>query len=160
MKTRIVHTRIHFEDDWFNNLPSQYKYPFIYLFTNSHIGMTGTYYLSRRVALTETGCTTQVWDESLDLFRENKRAAVFKNWICVVNAQKYANYSGSKNAVAFNKEIDSIPLEVREYFQDTLSIQYTYSMDTPINKKPEIRKQEWEQQASKETIELAEEIPF
>jgi len=138
MKTRIIHTKLYFEDDWFNTLPIEYKYPFIYLFTNSHIGLTGTYRLSERVALLETGVSKELWVKATKHFYKEKKIGFYKEWVCVVNAHKYANYSGPKNAVAFDKELDLIPQDIREHFSDTLSIPYRYSIYTPINHKSEI----------------------
>ncbi len=134
MKTRIIHTKIHFEDDWFNTLPIGYRYLFIYLFTNTHIGQTGTYQLPKRVALLETGATDAEWSEACEIFAHDKRVVFYKDWVYIVNSRKYANYSGGKNEVAYKNEIESIPIEIR----DTLSIQYQYSMDTTINHKSEI----------------------
>jgi len=134
MKTRIIHTKIHFEDDWFNTLPIGYKYLFIYLFTNSHIGQTGAYQLSARLALTETGASNEDWTEACRYFDLHNKVKFHKDWIYIVNSGRYANYSGGKNEVAYKKEYELIPQEVR----DTLSIQYLYPMDTTINKKSEI----------------------
>lgn len=127
MRTRIIHTKIHFEDDWFNTLSIGYRYLFIYLFTNTHIGQTGAYFLSKRVALLETGASLEEWDNACKKFSENKKVIFIKDWIIVVNAVRYSNYSGSKNKVAFETEFNNLPQEIK----DTVSILY----DTPINNK-------------------------
>ena len=131
MKTRIIHTKIHFEDDWFNTLSIGYRYLFIYLFTNTHIGQTGAYNLSRRVALLETGATDQEWTKACLEFKKAKKVIFIKEWIIIVNAVRYSNYSGSKNKVAFDTEFNNLPQEIR----DTVSILY----DTPINNKSYIK---------------------
>lgn len=135
MKTRIVNTQIHFEDDWFNLLPNEYKYPFLYLFTNTHIGLTGVYKLSARVAITETRLPKEIWLEACQHFEEEGKVKFYKDWIYVVNAKRYAKYKGEKNEIALLKEAASIPDDVTNYFGysiDTLS----YSSDTTINHKP------------------------
>lgn len=134
MKTRIVHTKIHFEDEWFNTLPIGYRYLFIYLFTNSHIGQTGAFQLSKRVACIETGATEQEWMAAIETFIADGKIKRCEDWIYIVNSNRYANYSGGKNEVAYKKEYDLIPKEVR----DTLSIEYLYPMHTTINHKSEI----------------------
>ncbi len=134
MKTRIIHTKIHFEDDWFNTLPIVYRYLFIYLFTNSHIGQTGIYNLSKRVALLETRASEKDWNKATAKFEKDGKIKIVGDWICVRNAEKYSNYSGSKNEVAYKNELNAIPIEIR----DTLSIPYRYPIDTPINNKSEI----------------------
>lgn len=134
MKTRIIHTKIHFEDDWFNTLPIGYRYLFIYLFTNTHIGQTGAYNLSKRVALLETGASEKEWDGACKRFSDDKRVTFIDDWIIVCHAKKYANYSGGKNEIAYKAEWNALPKEIR----DTVSIQYTYPIDTTINHKSEI----------------------
>src|SRR3990167_5464801 len=104
MKTRIIHTKIHFEDDWFNTLPIGYRYLFIYLFTNTHIGKTGIYNLSKRVALLETGASEEEWTSACRKFSKDKKIIFYKNWVSIVNSKKYVNYSGIKNEVAYKTE--------------------------------------------------------
>jgi hypothetical protein len=137
MKTRIIHTKIHFEDDWFNTLPIGFRYIFIYLFTNEHIGLTGAYRLSKRVALLETGATEKEWDDAITKFQKDDRVLYIDGWICVKNAGKHADYSGGKNEIAYRRELASIPKEIRSKI-DSVSIQYLYPMDTTRNHKSEI----------------------
>lgn len=138
MDTRIIHTKIHFEDDWFNSMPFEYKYLFIYLFTNKHIRQTGIYQLTERVALLETGATKELWSKAISYFTETKKIGVFNGWFCIVNALRHTNYSGPKNEAAFQKELKSVPQDVLKHFSDTLSIPYIYPIDTTINNKSEI----------------------
>ena len=137
MKTRIIHTKIHFEDEWFNTLSIGYRYLFIYLFTNEHIGLTGAYELSKRVVLLETGATEEEWDGAIKKFQEDNKVLYIMGWIIVKNAGKHSDYSGGKNEIAYKRELASIPSKIRDKI-DTLSIQYLYPMDTTINKKSEI----------------------
>lgn len=134
VQTRIIHTKIHFEDDWFNTLPIGHRYLFIYLFTNSHIGQTGIYKLSKRVALLETNATEKEWNDACKRFSDDNKVKFVEDWVCIINAKRYANYSGALNEKAYTKEWESIPKTIR----DTVSIQYIYPMHTAINKKSEI----------------------
>ena len=143
MKTRIIHTKIHFEDEWFNTLPIGYRYLFIYLFTNSHIGQTGAYQLPKRIACIETGATEEEWLHALREFEHSGRIKRSGDWIYIVNSIRYANYSGGKNQIAYKKEYDLIPKEVI----NTLSIQYQYPMDSTINHKSEIINQKSERKS-------------
>lgn len=142
MKTRIIYTQIHFEDDWFNLLPNEYKYPFIYLFTNSHIGLTGIYRLTSRVALLETHLDKDIWENACKLFDNYGKVKFYREWIYVINANKYANYAGKKNYDAAVKELNNIPKDVVKFFGytirdlDTLSPEMK-TPDTPINHKSE-----------------------
>lgn len=134
MKTRIIHTDIHFKDDWFYSLSIGYRYLFIYLFTNSYIGQTGAYKLPERVILLETGASKKEWQGARSLFEKEGKVKFIGDYVVVLNARKHANYSGPKNEGAYRKEFNSLPPEVR----DTLSIQYIYPIDTTINNKSKI----------------------
>lgn len=140
MKTRIIWTKIHFEDDWFNSLPLNFKYLYIYLFTNSHIGLTGVYSLPKRVALLETGSTDEEWVSACRIFEDSGKVKFSGDWVYVVNAIRYTNYSGPKNEEANRKELLSIPKDIL----DTLSIPYIYPIDTTINHKSKIINQKQE----------------
>jgi len=134
MKTRIIHTDIHFQDDWFNTLSIGYRYLYIYLFTNTHIGQTGAYKCSERIILLETGATKAEWGSAKKEFEKSGKIKFIGDYIIVLNAKKNSDYSGPKNANAYRNEFMNLPKEV----QDTLSIPYTYTSDTTINHKSKI----------------------
>lgn len=137
MKTRIVHTQIHFEDDWFNKLTLSDKYLFIYLFTNTHIGLSGIYKLSARVAMLETGATKEEWESATKLFQLANKVMFYKDWIYIVNSKRYSNYSGETNYKALVKEVNSVPESVIHIFGYTIDTP-DYTIDTSINKKYKI----------------------
>lgn len=64
------------------------------------------------------------------------------DWVYVVNAQFYSGYSGSKNEVALERELSQIPESIVNALitnkDDRVSIDYAYSIDTPINNKSNI----------------------
>ncbi len=134
MKTRIIHTDIHFQDDWFNTLSIGYRYLYIYLFTNTYIGQTGAYKISERIILLETGATKEQWHEARAEFEKSGKVKFIGEYIIVLNARKNSDYSGPKNVNAYRKELLSLPREI----QDTLSIPYAYTSDTTINHKSKI----------------------
>ena len=158
MKTRIIHTKVHFQDNWFYTLPIEYKYLFIYLFTNSYIGMTGIYELPDRVIILETGVSKELWEKAKKRFQKDKKAGFYKGWVCIVNAIKYANYSGPKNEVAYKRELASIPKKVLDYFSNTLSIPYIYPSDTTINNKSKIINNKYKEK--KEELLKKISVPF
>lgn len=139
MKTRIVWTRMYLEDDWFNTLSIEYKFLFIYLFTNSHIGLSGIYKLSDRVICLETGLIEKQLNKAKEKFEKDKKIFFKDEWIYIVNADKNNHYSrGEKTAPAYIKELDTIPIVIREYFNSKYTIiHYRYTIDTTINHKSE-----------------------
>lgn len=145
MKTRVVRTHMHAEDEWFSSLRPAMRYFYIYLFTNKYIDKTGAYRLPDRVAVFETGATLEEWKEAKELFIEAKKIVCIDEWIVILNAKKNSDYTGPKNEASFMKEFNSLPKAI----QDTLSIvygypigsvpiPYTYSTDTTINNKLKI----------------------
>jgi hypothetical protein len=88
--------------------------------------------------MTETQISQELLEKCKKHFFKDKKVGFYKNWICVVNSLKHTNYKGSKNDIAYQKELDSIPPDVLDYFEDTLSIHYIYTRHTTINKKYKI----------------------
>lgn len=138
MKTRIVWTKMHFDDDWFYELEDWQKYYFMYFFTNEHIGQTGIYELSDRAIKKETGITDEKLEIIKQIFGDKKKVLFYQDWVYVPKSAKYGGYTGPKNEGAYKKELASVPLDAKKYFNDRVWIGYRYSMDTPINNKSEI----------------------
>ncbi len=158
MKTRIIHTKIYFEDDWFYNLSVIQKFLFIYLITNSHIGLTGIYELPDRVILSETRLELEDLIEGKKIFEENKKILFYKGWIKIVNAEKYAQYLGEKNETARNKELNDIPLEVKDLFSRYPIYTVSGTPDTTINHKSETINQKSEDRAYKDFLKKRKEL--
>ena len=142
MNTRIIHTEIYTDDDWFNSLSptNGEKFFFIYLFTNRHIDKTGIYELSERVMHIETGLSLQRIEKFKAKFSATNKVIFYKDWVYVVNAKKRNDYSGPLNEKSFKKEIDSIPLDILSVFNDRVTIPYqaVYIPREIINKKDKI----------------------
>jgi len=115
MKTRKVHTKI-WLDDWFCGLSLESKLLFVYLITNQYIGISGTYELSTRVILFETGLTQKQFDKAIsDLF---PKVLAYNGWISVVNAESYDPIRGDNNTLwkTRNKEVEDIPQDIKDHF--------------------------------------------
>ena len=142
MKTRIIHTKI-WDDDFFQGLTLTQKALFIYLMTNSLIGLTGIYELSDRRIRFDTGIEQDELEKTKQIL-ENAGKVCFKNsWVYIVNAQKYGGYTSPKLNDPIKREVARIPVEILKSFNDyafnhSVSIQYAYTTDTPINHKSEI----------------------
>jgi hypothetical protein len=93
--------------------------------------------------VSEIGITEDEWLTAFHEFEQAGKVKRYGDWIYLVNARRYSNYSGPKNEEAYKKELASISLKVKEklgYPMDTVS----YCMDTPINNKSEIINQKQE----------------
>ena len=131
MKTRIIHTKI-WTDEWFQHLTERGKIVFLYLITNTRIGLIDSYEISDPVICFET-CIDK--DRLRLIKRELNNKVIFcKGWVRIVNCEKYQTFRGEKNEIAKKKELNLIPSDVKGELY-TLSIPYQYPIDTTSNKK-------------------------
>lgn len=137
MKSRIIYTDI-FKDETFQNLNIDTRLFYLSLLLNEEIGQTRIYKCADRWLSVYSGLTqSQINKCKNDL--EVAQLAFFRDdYICISSNIGYieSSYKGAKNEIAKLKEIDRIPVAVREYFEsilDTLSIPYRYHSDTAIN---------------------------
>lgn len=145
MKTRIITTDIWDEDKVFT-LNIDTKLLYLILLTNPYIGQSRFYKINDRQLSTFSGLNVeQVKKCKSDL--ELVKMAYFKDGYVCITGYGFVEcfYKGIKNEKAKQKELESIPKEVLEYFKDklnTLSIPYEYPIDTTINHKSGIINQE------------------
>lgn len=123
MKTRILHTRI-WEDNYFSKLSVLEKLTFIYLLTNDKVSLTGIYEMPDKYLCFNLDASEEDIKKIKEKFqRDNK--FIFKNgWIKIVNHDKYNSYTHGKSGIARDKELSSIP--------EDLKLNNT-SMDTSID---------------------------
>lgn len=142
MKTRIIHTRF-WEDEKVAGLSLAAKLLFLYLFTNSRINMVGIYELTDRIIEFETGLDNEMLLKAKEELQDSQRVMFNNDWIFVVNAVKYSNYSGPLNDKARDKEIHTIPEEIKNYFETLgFEIPYQYTMDNLKTNKQKIENNE------------------
>jgi len=123
MKTRIVHTKI-WKDDFITKLDLVSKLIFIYLLTNESVNITGIYEIPDRFIIFDLGITKKQLEKAKELLKEK---IIFKNgWVRILNIDKYNVYSGPKNEIARNRELEQAPLLLKE--------NYTYPSDTSIDR--------------------------
>ena len=111
MKTRIIWTKI-WDDAWFDTLSQNARLLFLYLLTNQDIGLSGCYYLTDK----KMGFNTHLTKEEIAEAKKelDPKAKFYEEWVYLVNAQGYNGFVGSKNEVAIKREIQLIPLKVKE----------------------------------------------
>lgn len=142
MKTRIVHTKIWF-DEWFANASRDARELFYFLITCPNINLSGVFEIQDREIIF---CTKL---DSLDAAKEelsnSGKAIFYRNFVYIPNAARLGGYKGSKNEKARENEIKKLPDEIRLFFfpktiakSDRVSIPYAYSSDSTINSKYKI----------------------
>lgn len=139
MKTRIVWTKI-WEDSWFDGLSQDARLLFIYLLTNSTIGLSGCFELRDKTICYHTHL---IPEQLLKAKRELDPKVKFEmNWVYIVNAQGYNGFLGVKTEVAVKRELALIPQDIKTAFgigkDYTPSIPHIYPIDGSINNKSEI----------------------
>lgn len=127
MRTRLIHTKI-WEDTYFSELSPTEKLVFVYLFTNSRVGMTGVYELPTRVMSFETGVSPKQLEDIKTKFQTDKKVLFHKDYVKVMNFEKYNDYGGSKNESAKEKELTLLPQEIVDVF-NSVSIPNEYPID-------------------------------
>lgn len=149
MKTRIIHTKI-WTDSWFRGLNRSSRDLFIYLLTNSHIGLTDIYEISDDVICFEC----QLTPKELTLGKEDlyDKVLFYNGWVKIVNLEKYQTFKGEKNEIAKKRERDVIPADVKDKL-NRVSIGYSYPSDTTSNKKSIIRNKKSETNNKKSITE-------
>lgn len=150
MKTRILKTGIYTDEVMFALTPDV-RFICVYLYTNSHIGLTNIYKIPVQLIQLETGYDISVIRLALDRLQEVGVVEHYKHlWVKLLKADFASlDYSGGKNDVAISKYEQEIPLEIRTFFsQDSTidttmdgTIHSTYKSET-INNKPKTENKE------------------
>lgn len=141
MKTRLLHT-IFWRDGYILKLPPTARLLFLHYLTNEYIGMTGMFQEDVATVAFCTGLKEKEILEHNERFTADGKILFFKDWVCIVNAERHQNYTGEKNSVAYQKELSTIPPQAVDNFRerkealkslsDRVSIPYAYPIDTPI----------------------------
>lgn len=99
MKTRIIHTKI-WEDDYFSDLKPLEKLVFLYYLTNDRINIIHCYEIKdERIAL-DTGVSIDIIKKCKEKFSIDGKFRYYKNYVVLVNSDKYESYRGEKNDLA------------------------------------------------------------
>ena len=113
MKTRIIWTEI-WDDEFFSELPITSQFLFLYLITNSKLNISGIYKLPDRVITFHT----RLEGKDLQMSKKSLEPKVYfcEGWVYVVNARMYGMYKGEKNDIAYKREMELIPNNIKESF--------------------------------------------
>lgn len=142
MDARIIHTRF-WSDEYICSLTPKQKLLFMYLISNASVNLIGIYELSYVYIVVATGLTKQEIDSYKQKFQKDGKFVFFKEWIRIVNFEKYQSYKGEKNDAAKKKQLSSIPSEILEKVNTVSEIEDSVSPfgDTTNNQQPIINNQ-------------------
>jgi len=142
MKSRIIYTSI-WQDDVFDQLTIEEKVFSLYLLTNDHVGLTRIYKLNTKSIVSELGIDCPMIDQLKATLQERGLFYFYERWVYVTNEYSYCDYFGGKTALAKDKEIGELPLEVLNIIaqrlpNDTTIVGYINHKSEIINDKSEL----------------------
>ncbi len=118
------------------------KYFYLYLFTNPHTNLAGCYEVSLKQMVNETGYSKETIEKLIERFSRDHNVLRYSKdtkEILLLNWHKYNWTKSDKVISAITKEVNSIKdNNFRDYLlkilyeEDTVSIPYTYPMDTSV----------------------------
>lgn len=137
---RSVQTRMWREDEWFQDLDTDARLLFIYLFTNPSASISGIYRLPLRTMAFESGLPVQRVQQLLNQFAEQDKAYYADGvvWVVKMRDNQLPGKISTQVETRLNKDIASIPdcelkrryLIAYGYPIDTVSIPFTTDTDT------------------------------
>ena len=147
MKTRLIQTEF-WNDEQVQEMSLEGQHLYLFLLTCPQINICGIFKLSRGMIQLMTRLSAKQLTAAARELSNLDKVRFYKDWISVVNARAHNFYETSpKNAKACQKELESIPADVLDYFQkdktsqnihqdsndtkkesnDTISTEYRYS---------------------------------
>lgn len=147
MQSRILHTRI-WKDEYFASLSNSEKLLFIYFLTNERVNILHCYELSTREIVFDTGLSDETIRKAKAKFEQDKKISFMDNFVLLIKAGRYQNYTGELNEIAKNKLFGKLPPNIIKWYNDTVYIPLEIR-----NKKPIIRNKN-------EEGDVSNDIPF
>lgn len=129
MRTRIIHTKI-WKDEYIANLTLSEKMLFFYLLTNEKVNIIHCYELSEREISFDTGIDRGIIAKAKVKFEKDNKMKFFKDYIFLINANKYETYTGEKNEEAKRKLIKEMSESVLDWYNNIKDT----PIDTPIDR--------------------------
>lgn len=149
---RQVHIK-YWQDPFVENLQPLQRYFYLYLMTNSKTTQCGCYEISSKLIEYETGLNQEQINSFIELLEKNNKIKFNKdtNEFLLVNWLRHNSFASPKVKDCIRKELKNIKNQVFiDYINniinyktpiDSLSIDYTRSMDTDTQKEKEKEKE-------------------
>jgi len=131
MRTRIIQTKF-WSDEYVAKLTVSQRLFFLYCLTNQYVNLIWFYECSDRIIRFETGIDDATLQEAKLKFQKDKKILFLNDYIFLVNASKYENFTGQKNEVAAQKLWDLIPESVKVLKDSILDTPIDTPIDTPL----------------------------
>lgn len=131
MKTRIVHTKF-WKDSFVSELNTEEKLVFLYYLTNENINILHLYECSDRQVVFDTGIDRGILDGIKQKFADANKILFFKDYVFLVNANRYEEYTGEKNEKAKKQLLNIINCDVVSWYEKVRKKIKDTPIDTPI----------------------------
>lgn len=99
-------------DPYFEELNTEEKLLYIYLFSNPHINNAGVMKVSKRKIIFETYITEEKYDSAMKKFQEDKKVMLFDEYIYVCKFIKHQTNTSPKMLVNIHKQLELIPKDI------------------------------------------------
>jgi hypothetical protein len=116
-KNRLINTKF-WTDGYILELDPAEKLLFMYLFTNSHTNICGTYELSIRLIVAETGFDTKMVEKILKRFEEDDKFYYIDGWIYVKNFVRHQSTQSPTVKKGIISEYSLVPAKIRNKIDD------------------------------------------
>ena len=121
-------------DPYFEELNTEEKLLYIYLFSNPHINNAGVMKVSKRKIIFETYITEEKYDSAMKKFQEDKKVMLFDEYIYVCKFIKHQTNTSPKMLVNIHKQLELIPKDIVSVINQQypeLKIPNKYLTNTP-----------------------------
>lgn len=116
MKTRIVETKF-WKDPYVADLLPKEKLLFLFFLTSERVNIIHCYEITDREITFDTGIDTPIIEDTKKKFAKDGKFAFYKNYVCLINAWKYENYTGTKNEPAKERLIQQLGEDVAKWYR-------------------------------------------
>jgi len=116
-KNRLINTKF-WTDGYILDLEPEEKLLFIYLFTNPHTNICGTYELPLKIMTSETGFDRDELLKIMQRFEKDHKFFYIDGWVYAKNFVKHQQTSSPTVKKGILSEYSLIPAKIREKIDD------------------------------------------
>jgi hypothetical protein len=149
MKTRIIETKF-WKDPYIISLSVEERLLFLYLLTNERVNIIHCYEITDREIMFDTGLQGGLLGASRGKFEKDKKMCFYKNYVYLLNAEKYENFSGVLSEKGKVRLLQQFSPDVLKWYQSISPLEAPLkgtisNKQEIISKKQEIGKREFDE---------------
>jgi hypothetical protein len=125
MKTRIIETKF-WKDSYVSDLSIEERLLFLYFLTNEKVNILHCYEITNREIEFDTGLEGGLIGASKTKFQGDKKIAFNGNYVCLLNAYKYENFTGELADKGKVRLLNQLPKDIQEWYKSI------YPLEAPL----------------------------